>query len=337
MAFEVGGFVMGFNSIIPVIEKSFQIWQSISEARGFGDELISLAAQLSMEYYRFIAWARVSQALRSEGEEDMQTTTSNILHPKDRAGSFPLEENLTTKVQAPILDAAARIVAILEEVSKIAEKYAATRETNGPPNVNIVGSGHSKSLAQGLSTILPIAGVPTVALNKIASQQRRISSVLQKQTSFRVKLTFGSKPWDQSDKKILTDSVSKLCYWNDRLEGLLPQALRNTIQSQALPGQLLLEENKTLLNDLILASEHKNNAVSTHAKLWRERITFSQESEVSKTLTESYRQPSASIIPIPGLKQSKSELSLADLELPEAGKNSNSTTNIDPENVFQHR
>ena len=52
---EVPGFLTGLSGIIPLIEKSLVIWQSISEAKGFRSDIVGLVAQLSMEYYRFLA------------------------------------------------------------------------------------------------------------------------------------------------------------------------------------------------------------------------------------------------------------------------------------------
>ena len=322
MALEISGFVIGLSNIIPVVDKSFQIWQSISKAKGFGSDLIGIAAQLSMEYYRFLAWARISQALRPPIGEGIHSTAPDILSAKWGAASFPLNDNFSSQLQAPILDAAARIVSTLEEVSKIAEKYATTDDSTTPEQKkpHALGPGTPKSLAQGLSTVLPIVGVHDAALASVMAQHRQSASNLQKRSSFRVKLSFVSKPWGQPDKKFLEDKIKELCYWNDRLESLLPQALRNTIEHQAIPGQILLEENKALLDDLIKASEHQNKAVRTHAKLWKERIEFSMNTRSDPLMLESYRRASTVIVPVSGLLPSRCELSLVTLKVGEDGK-----------------
>jgi hypothetical protein len=322
MALEISGFVIGLSNVIPVVDKSFQIWRSISKAKSFGSDLIGIAAQLSMEYYRFLAWARISQALQPPAGEGIHSTAPDILSAKWGTASFPLSDNFSSRLQAPILDAASRIVSTLEEVSKIAEKYAITDDSTTPEQQkpHAQGPGTPKSLAQGLSTVLPIVGVPDTALASVMAQHRQSASTLQKRSSFRVKLSFVSKPWGQPDKKFLEDKVKELSYWNDRLEGLLPQALRNTIEHQAIPGQILLEENKALLDDLIKASEHQNKAVRTHAKLWKERIEFSMNTRSDPMMLESYRRVSTEIAPVSGLLPSRCELSLATLKVGGDGK-----------------
>ncbi|KAF4631424.1 hypothetical protein G7Y89_g6709 [Cudoniella acicularis] len=319
MALEISSFIIGLSGLVGVVEKSFQIWQSISEARGFGSDLIGIAAQLSMEYYRFLAWVRVSQALQPPEGDVIQSTASDMLMAKGKIASLPLNDDLGSQLQAPILDAVGRIVTILDEVSKIAEKYAIRSESTTAKQQKAYSPGAAtpKSLAQGLSTVLPIVGVRGAALTSVMTDHRQSASTLQKRNSFRVKLTFGSKPWGQPDKKLLEDKVKELAYWNDRLEGLLPRALRTTIENQAIPGQILLEENKTLLDDLIKASEHQNIAVRTHAKLWKERIEFSKNAKSQLMILESCRRSSTVVVPLTGLSQSQCELSLATLNVGE--------------------
>ena len=322
MALEIPSFIIGLSGLIGVVEKSFQIWQGISEAKGFGSDLVGIAAQLSMEYYRFLAWARVSQALQPSEGDVIQSTASKMLTAKGENTGLPLNDDLGSQLQAPILDAVGRIVTILEEVSKIAEKYAIKKEptTAKEQKTYSPGAATPKSLAQGLSTVLPILGIRGAALTSVMTDHHQSASNLQKRNSFRVKFTFGSKPWGQPDKKLLEEKVKELAYWNDRLEGLLPQALRTTIENQAIPGQILMEENKTLLEDLIKASEHQNMAVKTHAKLWKERIEFSKNAKNQQMILESCRRSSTIIFPLAGLPQSKCELTLAILNVGEDGK-----------------
>jgi Prion-inhibition and propagation len=168
----------------------------------------------------------------------IQSTASDMLTAKGKIASLPLNDDLDSQLQAPILDAVCRIVTILDEVSKTAEKYAVRSEPTTAEQQKAYSPEATipKSIAQGLSTALSILGVRGTALTSVMTDHRQSASTLQKRNSFRVKFTFGSKPWGQPDKKLLEDKVKELAYWNDRLKGLLPQTLRTTIENQAIPG-----------------------------------------------------------------------------------------------------
>ena len=316
MALELSGFVIGVSNILPVVEKSFEIWKSISDTKGFGSDLVGIAAQLSMEYYRFLTWAKVSQALLPSAASD-QSNPPSPLAARGQTPTFPFggSVSLNVQVQAPILDAAARIVSILEEVSKIVDKYAIPSDASPAFHRTAAakGSSEGKSISQALGSVLPIIGVSNTAITSAMSQHRRSASQLQKRTSFRVKLTFGSKPWGEPDKKTLEEKVKELCYWNDRLEGLLPKALSNTIMQQAIPGQILRDENQGILEDLMKAADNQNEAVKLHARLWKERIAISNGTESMASMTKKYRRPPSDIIRLSGLPSSRCRLSLTTL------------------------
>lgn len=91
---EVPAFVIGLSGLLPLIEKSLQLWQSISEANAFGSDLMGLVAQLSSEYSRFLLWARVSGVFEPPASgSPPQTLTS---HPTST--SFPFPEDLGARL-----------------------------------------------------------------------------------------------------------------------------------------------------------------------------------------------------------------------------------------------
>lgn len=213
---EVPGLALGLTGLITLVEKSLQIWQSLAEAKDFGSELMRIIAQLSMEYYRFLAWARLSGVLQGPSPK----TILPLNQPT--SAQLPFPDDLVTQLGAPIENAAARIVALLAEVAEIAEKYR-RKSKSGPSSGS---SAASTSVTTGLATVLPIVGAkhnPTVT--SLITQHRKSTTLLQESTTFRQRFLFTSKPWGQSDQKALTSKVKELSYWNERLEKLLPGAV----------------------------------------------------------------------------------------------------------------
>ena len=297
---EVPGLVVGLTGLIALVEKSFEIWQSLAEAKEFGSELMRIVAQLSMEYYRFLAWARVSGVLQAS-----VTSKTAVLSTQPTSTQFPFPDDLGAQLGAPIENAAARIVAILAEVSEIAEKYRLKTKSKTSPS-------KSTSVTAGLTTVLPIFGAkhnPNVTA--LIAQHRKSTATLQENTSFRQRFLFTSKPWGESDQEKLTSKVEELSYWNDRLEKLLPSAVQQSLSTQALPGQFLVDENRNLLETLLKAAEHPNEAVRSHAKLWKERIDFLSAGQNDQSALEKYRRSGSVVAPIAASASSRCELSLS--------------------------
>jgi hypothetical protein len=219
-------------------------------------------------------------------------------------------------LEAPVLDVAARIVAILEEVSNIAAKYVVKDEGLGS---QAKGGEASKSVAQGVSTVLPIVGAHNSALMTALTQHRTTASTLQKRNSFQVRLMFGSKPWGQPDKATLEEKADELCYWNDRLESLLPKTLEATLKQQARPAQLI-DENKDILDELIRAAEHQSEAVRVHARFWKERLNLPNLTSTEHMIVDKYRRISSSVTRRTGIPASGCDLHLATFQAEENGK-----------------
>lgn len=300
---EVPSLVVGLTGLIALVEKSLEIWQSLAEAKEFGSELMRIVAQLSMEYYRFLAWARVSGVLQGSLPSKIA-----VLQTQPTSTQLPFPDDLGAQLGAPIENAAARIVAILAEVAEIAEKYR-LKSKSSPSSAS---SAKSTSITTGLSTVLPIFGAkhnPTVT--SLIVQHRKSTATLQESTPFRQRFLFTSKPWGQSDQKALTSKVEELSYWNDRLEKLLPSAVQQSLSSQALPGQILVDENRNLLETLFKAAEHQNEAVKAHAKLWKERIDLLGAGQNNHSALEKYRHSRSVVTPVTASAASRCELSLS--------------------------
>ena len=300
---EVPSLVVGATGLITLVEKSLEIWQSLAEAKEFGSELMRIVAQLSMEYYRFVAWTRISGVL--QGSPQAETA---ILPTQSTSTQFPFPDDLRAQLGAPIESAAARIVAILAEVAEIAEKY----RLKSKKSVSSEFPTKSTSVTTGLSTVLPIFGAkhnPTVT--SLLEKHRKSTATLQENTPFRQRFLFTSKPWGQPDQKALISKVEELCYWNDRLEKLLPSAVQQSLSTQALPSQILIDENQNLLESLSKAAEHQNEAVKAHAKLWKERIDFLGADQNDHSAIERYRRSTSVVTPVAASVASLSELSLS--------------------------
>lgn len=309
---EVPSFLVGATGLITLVEKSLEIWQSLAEAKEFGGELMQIVAQLSMEYYRFLAWTRISGVL--QGSLQAETAT---FPTQSTSTQFPFPDDLSAQLGAPIESAAARIVAILAEVAEITEKYR-LKSKKSPPSESTV---KSTSVATGLSTVPPIFGAkhnPTVT--SMFEKHRKSTTTLQENTTFRQRFLFTSKPWGQPDQKALISKVEELCYWNDRLEKLLPSAVQQSLSTQALPSQILIDENRNLLESLSKATEHQNEAVKAHAKLWKERIAFLGACQNSHNSLGRYRRSISAVTPVAASVASRCELSLSTFSEGQEGK-----------------
>ena len=297
---EVPGLALGLTGLIALVEKSLQIWHSLAEAKEFGSELMRIIAQLSMEYYRFLAWARLSGVL--QGPSSLKTV---LPLNQPTSAQLPFPDDLLTQLGAPIENAAARIVALLAEVAELAEKYR--RKSKSSPLSG--SSATSTSVTTGLATVLPIVGAkhnPNVT--SLITQHHKSATLLQEGTTFRQRFLFTSKPWGQSDQKALTSKVKELSYWNERLERLLPSAVQQSLSTQALPGQILVDENRNLLETLLKASEHQNEAVKAHAKLWKERIDFLGTGQKNHSALEKYRRSGSVVASVAACAASRCEL-----------------------------
>ena len=300
---EVPSLVVGATGLITLVEKSLEIWQSLAEAKEFGSELMRIVAQLSMEYYRFFAWARISGVL--QGSLQAKTAT---FPTQSTSTQFPFPDDLSAQLGAPIENAAARIVAILAEVAEISEKYR-LKSKKSPPSES---PAKSTSVTTGLSTIPPIFSAKhNPIVTSLLEKHRKSTAMLQENTPFRQRFLFTSKPWGQPDQKALISKVKELGYWNDRLEKLLPSAVQQSLSTQALPSQILVDENRDLLESLSKAAEHQNEAVKAHAKLWKERIDFLGAGQNNHNAVERYRRSLSVVTPVAASVASRCELSLA--------------------------
>ncbi|ETS76099.1 hypothetical protein PFICI_11486 [Pestalotiopsis fici W106-1] len=296
---EIPAFIVGLSGLISVVEKPLTIWKSLAEAKAFGADMTGIVAQLSMEYYRFFAWCRVSGALQEN------TGDANPNLPSDAELSF--NNNASLSLEAPIESAIARIIDILTEVTEISNKY----RDSDTSSVNPTTRKPNTSVAHALSTVLPLVGAKhnSGLVSKLV-QQRQAANVLQEKTSFRLRFTFGSKPWGESDKVALNEKVQKLCYWNDRLERIIPGTIRSTLSSQALPAHMLADENQKILDTLIEASQNDKVSVRTHGKLWQERLKFEKGVSINASDWEKYRRTNSSIDEIEGFGKSTCSVTL---------------------------
>ena len=302
---EIPGFLIGLSGVIPLVEKSLIIWQCLAEAKAFGSDMMGLSVQLSMESYRFFAWARVSGALQRNLNSQIDTSS---LAPNPTSPNFPFSDGSSFRIEAPIEDAVARVAAILTDVAGIAEKY---KQPDNASSTLAPGKMKPTSVALGLSSVLHIFGARhNPGLVSKLVQHREAVTALQDNTPFRLRFTFSSKPWGQSDKVTLGEKVKELCYWNDKLERLLPDIIRITLGSLVLPGQILVDENKEILSTLIKASTNQNESVRAHAMMWKERIEFTELEYTDTPPFNKYRRTSSVLDDVAGASPSRCGLSL---------------------------
>ncbi|KAK7717655.1 hypothetical protein SLS64_003150 [Diaporthe eres] len=178
-----------------------------------------------------------------------------------------------------------------------------------------MNSDGSASQVTTLSSRLPVLSWSrNSALSASIAKQGEFASNLQKRTSFRRRFTFASKPWGRPDREELKSKIAELCYWNDRLEGLLPRDVRLSLASQAAPCQMLIDENKEVLQHLIDVPEPLGEPVREHARLWKEHMAVSELSADNvadmNRLTATYRREITCLDTVIGVSHASSQLSL---------------------------
>lgn len=254
---EATAFAIGLGGIFAIVDKSFSIWQSISETKHFGVDMTALIAKLSMECYRFHNWVEVSGVCVEE---------SATTHLSPTRGGL---------MANAILDAAAQFLKILEDIVRIFDKYK-------PSSADVADSGELSATTLTLSSRLPVparyAGrSDSSAVESRIVQQGTFASSIQHKTSFRRRVLFASKPWGRPDREELKNKIDELCYWNDRLGELLPKGVSASLSSQAPLSQILIDENKQALPRLTEESVESSlgEEFQVHARLWAERNDIS--------------------------------------------------------------
>ena len=289
----VPGFVIGASGVISYVERSLALWQSLAATKKFESDMVDFTARLLMEYYRFMAWARVSGAL--QGQSSSPPTASQEPRSPVTAKQTQSGTDIGSSLQAPIKEAVAQVLEIVEDISKLVARYAPKDEVaggQGATGQKLSGSVlPASSIALGLSPTLPLIGVPhnPTIISTMLGQQNR-AAALKRQTPFRLRFTFTTKPWGVPNKTELEEKINKLCYWNDRLESVLKDGIRTSLDRQGLAAHLLHGEDVKILDALIGASKHENEGVRTHAKLWKERMDFEKKQFDEKFNLGKYRR-----------------------------------------------
>ncbi|KAI0439046.1 prion-inhibition and propagation-domain-containing protein [Xylaria telfairii] len=285
---ETAGFIVGLSGVITVVEKSLERWQSLAATREFGSDLTAIVAKLSMEYYRFSSWARISGALQMPASS------------KQKPGAN--HQSVGNPIGAPIEDVVAQVALILEDIRALTAKYTSSEAfgINSGSGSKTSSRISTPSLALGLNTTLPLSGV----------QHNPGVDTFNRETSFRLRFTFSSKPWGSAKKHTLEEKVNQLSYWNDRLENLLPHAVRDSLTNQGLCAHVLIDEDKNILDTLIEASKNDNGGVRTHAQLWKEKIDFSASSDVQPINIEPYRREASVLVDLIDARSSRCAIAL---------------------------
>lgn len=304
---EVPAFVLGLTGLIALVEKSIDIWQSLATSKEFGSNMVAITSKLSMEYYRFLAWARVSGIFHA-GPMSPETH----IPPKiDESHQSRVGPDMASTLRAPIEEAVAQVVTLLEEVFKITSEYALDAPAQGYNGNRSTDSRGTPSIAMGLSTTLPLFGAPcNPGVVATLLKQKNQANELRDQTPFNIRFRFSTSPWNTANKAALEEKINRLCYWNDRLEGLLPNAIKVSLERQGLAAHLLSDKNTKILEALIEASNHGNEGVRTHAKLWKERIDLERLESAKGFYTHQYRRNLSVILNLSDLQPSKCRLSL---------------------------
>ncbi|KAK0749676.1 hypothetical protein B0T18DRAFT_427758 [Schizothecium vesticola] len=282
------------------------VWRSLAATRKFGKEMSAIAAKISMEYYRFMVWAKASRILENGFSDESGDTPD---HAGGLAISEPLDdEYLADRLQSIVYDAITQVETLLADISKLTERYA-TPETRAATNLNpalLPSAVQEDSVSPATSAV---------------SRNKARAEMLQRHTSFRLRFTFTTKPWDEPDKAVLQEKLRDLAYWNGRLEKLLASAIRESVCHHGLAAHVLADELKdaSILTTLIEAAKSENEGVRTHATLWKERIILGQQESTRVLDVEKYQKNSSALTSIPSLETSRCSLSLTRFQPEEAG------------------
>jgi hypothetical protein len=188
---------------------------------------------------------------------------------------FAPHGSLQTQIQVQIETAIGQILNIMNSVESIVSKYQ-IKEINLP-------APPSNRVASGLGTVLPLVGTrPNLGQAGATAKRQQSAQLLQKMTSTRLRILYGSRPWGESDKAELEGLVTTFQYWNNCLRELLPPSIARSVAQQAPLGQTFVEENKDALPDLIKAFADGNDTAWRHANLWQVREEFEDKWDANK-------------------------------------------------------
>ncbi|KAK1831876.1 hypothetical protein QBC39DRAFT_306146 [Podospora conica] len=297
---EVLGGVGAASGLAERLLSVLTVWRSLAATRKFGKEMSAIVAKISMEYYRFMVWAKASRILENGASDESSggapEPTGRLAAPEPPGD---VDEYLADRRQYIVQDAIAQVETLLADISKLTERYA-TPETRAATNLN--------------PALLPSAtqGGSLSPATSAAARNKARAEMLQHHTSFRLRFTFTTKPWDDPDKAVLQEKLRDLTYWNDRLEKLLAGAIQESIRQYGLAAYVLADELKdvSILTTLIEAAKSENEGVRTHATLWKERIRLGQGPSAKALDVEKYRKDDSALIEIPSLEKRWCSLSL---------------------------
>lgn len=251
-------------SIIGLYNDVCRIWKTISEAKGFGDDIADFLARLEMQFFKYDMWWRYANKaiVTSQGPDlgtSLQTNTPTTLQEQQRYGSGK-----------PIEDAAIATLKLLEDIQKVLEQYKILQ----------IGTQIDQQQQQSLNNNHAARQVPISKLQEstiqAAMHHKALVASLQRKTPWHKRVLAGSAPWKTADKDKLEEKLAKFTAWNVNLYNLLPSEVRDSVLRQGL-GAYLLESGEIdtkQINKLLQSRDECEREVGNSAHLLRMRHQF---------------------------------------------------------------
>jgi hypothetical protein len=242
MVLEFPAFAMG---TLGAADRAFAIWRNISSHKHFSDDIIDLMSRFELEIYRFQTWCSVVHSMAPEqarapshsgvnSNPSCETETELDVWPLQLDNNDP--QTLNSSPAAPVHNAMAQVIYILEGVQKMLQRYFT-------PSKRASYQSSSASSAPGTTPGLMTLGRtrPSTGLQAALDRQRTLREYFQRVSIWR-RTTFGAAPWKESDKQMLQDKLEAFRHWNHMLIELLPAAMKESMTQHAVSALVLGSE-----------------------------------------------------------------------------------------------
>lgn len=199
------GLAFGVSGVFALVDQCLTLYRHISGALNFGENVWEQYVLFQHESARFNSWQKEIR--------DFHSLTDS--RPSKAQIDMPNADELMHSILA-------QIVAVLEAVRKLCEKYKVD-QLETPANTSMKKA--DVSISTGLATTVIGSTVAYDGKLSAASLQKlQNEAFLRSNTSLFKRILYGAKLWKDTDKHEFVGLVKKFSHWNNCLQHFLPDS-----------------------------------------------------------------------------------------------------------------